>query len=126
MKTIGLEIGNWIYDKDGRKVIVWGIDPSHDHIWVNHTGGSAVYKVKTKHINPIPLIKQWLRDFEFEKSKQPNGTVFWGRRSDPFRIFESFDNNYKLFGYEYTVIFRYVHQLQNLYLPLTGKELIKT
>lgn len=74
-------------------------------------------------IKPILLTEKWLIKFGFEKAKQPNGAIFYGQRNKKFRFTENKRNEYYLFGYEYPVEIQYVHQLQNLYLALTGEEL---
>lgn len=76
-------------------------------------------------LNPIPLTEEWLIKFGFEKTK---GYVF---KIDKFSLF---DHNYdqgnlflKLNSQNVPLInIKYVHQLQNLYFALTGKELPTT
>lgn len=84
----------------------------------------------TDSANPIPLTEQWLIDFGFGKVQniyqrhnqilldpESNGSYkvkFWTHsisRAEPL--------------YQSNLAIRYVHQLQNLYFALTGKELTK-
>jgi hypothetical protein len=76
--------------------------------------------------NPIPLTEEWILKFGFGKSKQPNGHIFYGNRAFGMRMTKhpNRDDIFHLFGYESTVVIKHVHQLQNLYFALIGKELI--
>ena len=84
---------------------------------------SMGYSVKEK-FEPVPLTEEWLIKFGFEKSKQPNGTIFYGNLSFGMRVTgHPYDDGFLLFGHESNVDIKYVHQLQNLYFALRGKEL---
>lgn len=75
---------------------------------------------------PIPLTKEWLIDFgfeyneEYEYFKYMNYAVSTNDLGYCFLYLLMSDE-------EYTALleFKHVHQLQNLYFALTGKELIK-
>lgn len=67
----------------------------------------------------IPLTEEWILKFGFE-------CIF--THDDHYYYLESLDlgldRSYQPFGIgKYKVEFKYVHQLQNLYFALTGKEL---
>jgi len=72
----------------------------------------------------IPLTEQWLKDFGFKKANHiaqdgyyiPNTDIIFTGRITKLR------QNLGLIGYDRNI--HYVHQLQNLYFALTGKELI--
>ena len=130
MKAQELRIGNllnhfWI-DKDGTPhnvIRITGI--MKQFIILDDNRLPEYLNLHENECEPIPLTEEWLVKFGFEKSKQPNGTIFYGQRSVFFRITKhpNRDDIFHLFGYEFTVVLEYVHQLQNLYFALTGEEL---
>jgi hypothetical protein len=91
-------------------------------------------------IDPIPLNTNWLEKFGFEKNKDNR----WMKKKIPYAIFyfeyyatgedncmwriEYHDTDYGRNEYkdchQWGERLKYVHQLQNLYFALTGKELI--
>lgn len=76
-------------------------------------------------ISPIPLDKNWFVKFGFVRDT--NVGVWFGNKYGNYRfaIFDSHDGNYK-FNIEMpstNIIIKYVHQLQNLHLAITGDEL---
>lgn len=81
-----------------------------------------------KNILPIPLTEEWLLKFGFVASNQNESTALWDYvdlKTGWFGLIEK-DGYYKFaspstsFGTQ----FHHVHQLQNLYFSLTGKELV--
>lgn len=71
---------------------------------------------------PIPLTEEWLIKFGFEKTK---GYVF---KIDKFSLFDHNYDQVNLFLQLNSpnvplIHIKFVHQLQNLYFALTGKEL---
>ena len=83
------------------------------------------YSQFIEYINPIPLTEQWLLDFGFEVEREHYDK---GRLSI---LLADNNNDYYKSGrvfYKSWAIMesqpKYVHQLQNLYLALTQKELI--
>ena len=90
-----------------------------------HADGSDSLEWFDTHIESIPLTEQWLKDLGFEKR---------GRNIYLILIDESGINQISL-RYKKLVTnksgivnidhIKYVHQLQNLYFALTGKELTK-
>lgn len=99
--------------------------------------GEADGDFKHYGFNPIPLTEEWLLKFGFEKKdlKHTDGSISKGlyynypcvvdkaRLSDDdeysfCRLVPGGINKYNFFTH-----FKYVHQLQNLYFVLTGKEL---
>ena len=69
---------------------------------------------------PILLTEQWLKDFGFVYTEYRN----WEKSSEDFGI-EFNEDEFYFHVYGNAFNFQYVHQLQNLYFVLTGKELIK-
>lgn len=67
---------------------------------------------------PIPITEKWLLKFGFEKGE------FLKNCWDNDELSISLENGVVVFGLMNSVVeMRYVHQLQNLYYCLTGKEL---
>lgn len=73
-----------------------------------------------KSVMPIPLTENWL--FKFGYVLTPSGT-YLHPNSGNFIWFEK-DMKCSIAGEFYPIDIKYVHQLQNLYFALTGKELI--
>jgi len=81
---------------------------------------------RTQDFQPIPLTEEWLLNFGFEyhhDTPHPN-KVFRKLHTEGFIDLEQIKHYY--YGGSFTSVeCRYVHQLQNLYFALTGKELLK-
>ena len=75
---------------------------------------------------PIPLTEQWLKDFGFEEINHINGYSFHSlsKSKNNKCHLDVYDNYTKYYGYSVNHC-QYVHQLQNLYFTLTGKQLKK-
>jgi hypothetical protein len=81
----------------------------------NHYGvGVDKYSGTNDSVKPIPLTEEWLLKFGFEKAL--NG--WWC----PDEVV-SYKEGYAGFGTNTYTQIKHVHQLQNLYFALTGKEL---
>lgn len=103
-------------------VMVVGIDqvPAKVEKW---------HEVEMHNVLPIPLSVEWLERFGFELNEKSTMDAWVYRRSS-FHIFKfkgiganaPFLIQWGLYSDTRTVV-RYVHQLQNLYLSLTGTEL---
>jgi len=114
MKANELRIGNLVYLNDKQKV--WEILDGHEIDEIN----------ENKTVEPINLIEEWLLKFGFIK----NQNVFWISISSI-----KAEIHIEQYSKEFVTIVRsdfselilcpvkYVHQLQNLYFALTGKEL---
>lgn len=78
-------------------------------------------------LNPIPLTEEWLLKFGFEKAplvdKYLKGYFTYDSKLKYFTYFTDIEDG----GYENIIIqkekLKYVHQLQNIYFAITGKEL---
>lgn len=129
-----LRIGNYIYEPvngqndDTKPFKVWGI--------YHEQGNNKINNFPASYFEPIPLTEEWLLKFGFEK--RVNFEYSDGSKSDTnIFITDSFMvNNYdekywslckmKYFNQVESVLqteLKYVHQLQNLFFALTGKEL---
>lgn len=121
MKTEELRIGNWLcINGENRQV----------HSLATNEIDAIGYKNARCEwtFEPIPLTEQWLKDFGFKKTRLDGYLIPLSRKGHEF--------TYSLYWDKGTVYtgdsahygcfqFKYVHQLQNLYFALTGKELEK-
>ena len=153
MEATELRIRNYVWEDYSGEMIVSMINDYDCAISLrkNTTLPFGLYGIKD--INPIPLTEQWLKDFGaiIEKANLDND-INYGLRTTmslnvgdftliyetqtPFKDPKFHQGHTKMIlegsgGYEYTGeldltdIVKYVHQLQNLYFALTGKELSK-
>ena len=110
MKVEKLRVGNWV------SLICGGHkNEPNDFQWdINHY---EYFYERMNEIKPIPLTEEWLIRFGFKVviglSFEFNG--FETRKDEDVWIV------WKLSSY--LICIKYVHQLQNLYFALTGKEL---
>lgn len=74
-----------------------------------------------KNIIPVPLTEEWLLKFGFEESQVYE--EFYEYRKGGHRI-QTEGINFIWMGYGDGVELKYIHQLQNLFFSLTGKELV--
>ena len=81
---------------------------------------------KVLEAEPIPLTEEWLIKFGFEKSIDEywtiDGSSLWWLLSKSKNVGIKLMDN-EVFGVMNRYKIEYVHQLQNLYFALTGKEL---
>jgi hypothetical protein len=110
-----LRIGNWFYYSGG-----W-LQPDGEFQWNESYWLKLLEcRIDLEHIHPIPLTTEWLEKFGFK------GTI---GQSNPFCGYNSvlfIDDNSNVEIYYCNTLLRviqYVHQLQNLYFALLGKEL---
>lgn len=121
-----LRIGNLLYQKDD-DVIHHVLKLEEGKTWCNipHCKHS-VSTEKGLYLNnfkPIPLTEEWLLKFGFEKTERNYFEIFDMLIDLDSRNFHlSVGNHPNSFEYELKRP-DYVHQLQNLYFALTGKEL---
>ena len=122
MKASELRIGNLVNARKtnhtwDQTCLITGL--THKGIYVKYGNGHII----PINIKPILLTEEWL--LKFGGIHETGGMYFFGnvgilhyRRENEFSLM---NYNYKK-GQIYTTI-KYVHQLQNLYFALTGKEL---
>jgi len=125
MEINELRIGNYVWDNYSGEMIVAGINLNNIFIRKNKNTPSG--EIEIKFIKPIPLTEECLIKFGFKQ---------WGtykhlwkiKNIHGFTIIKESENEYFLNEYPYYRFInnpmKYVHQLQNLYFALTGKELI--
>ncbi len=127
MKLNELRIGNYLQGKEREPQTVAYIT---DCIGLNNLCGGVdkyqnnpIISNDIKDLQPIPLTEDWLLKFSMAKAKNsyyfPNEMGFRVRRYKDNWVFYIFTD---LFQYSLSEI-KHVHQLQNLYFALTGKEL---
>lgn len=119
MEAKELRIGNYLredLERDGLEMIqvesIWW-DESSECYYINQDEITA--------FEPYPLTEEWLRKFGFERKEGWDDMFFWSIEVNN----QTFDLEENPKGYEYDmwIIVKYVHQLQNLFSSLTGKEL---
>jgi len=102
METKELRIGNYVYDTLGK---------------VNKIDLEAItYIVKEPHnqVKPIPLTEEWLLKFDMELISK----ITYSPKEGLLRLSNGDTKGTLLIPH-----IKYVHQLQNIYFELTGKEL---
>lgn len=115
MNAKELRIGN--ITKQGVVVEINRSDKDSFRVW-------DVVNLKSSYNNnvePIPLTEEWLIKFGFSKESPDNEDDFnyWELKDVEFTDYEDGDFEINQTGF----VFKYVHQLQNLYFALTGEEL---
>jgi hypothetical protein len=112
MKATELRLMNLIYNKQGNTVYV-----NTNHLTI------LLYGIENE-FKPIPLTEEWLLKFGFKWK----GLIAKGRYLTLFtpcgKAIVYKESHFIFTGVTIEVQTNYVHQLQNLYFALTGKELI--
>jgi len=126
-----LRIGNYV-NYAAEKVIVLQTSIKSRNKWDVELGyfeDSIGFERMITEIQPIPLTEEWLLRFGFEKEEEQDELLntFMFCKLNTVRV-EFSDKHKQLYWHDnYTSIYhkeiKYVHQLQNLYFALTGKEL---
>lgn len=136
MKATELRIGNWIeynsFELGGFYQVEQICEDSEgfDGYYIKFRNGSFATSLEEeedededdKIIQPIPLTEEWLLKFGFELDIEDDGY-----QKGKYKVSVS-DEGCLFFIYigyypEEIAEFKYVHQLQNLYHALTGKEI---
>ncbi len=87
--------------------------------------------VQTEYARPIPLTFDWLKRMGFEENQTDDGTVYHSLRlsDDMYCNLSLLEVNKNgiieaaLFPYENFFRYQYVHQIQNLYHAIMGKDI---
>lgn len=118
MEATELRIFNYVETQSGSIVPIRG-------------GGINAIEQGNLIVNPIELTETWLKEFGFVVDDLVNtdgdDIVFWSiQKPNGENLYldenmQPVDTGYKILSYE----IQYVHQLQNFYFALTGKELVK-
>lgn len=141
MEADDLRIGNWVKDIKKGYVSIHGIEPNWDEVWLNYCHGSGIYKKRIIDIEPIPLTEELLLKCGFDVRRYDynpgDGQTAELVRLTPCGYYQSFrmskGNNWEYWTYYHCggdeqvnivdIEIKSLHQLQNLYFALTGKEL---
>ncbi len=131
MKANELRIGNYFTDKEGNILTCLGVASGVEYqepdvVWY---GDELGFYEHVEDCKPILLTEQWFLDFGMQKDESQE--TFYFPIGVNIRVgkdawqdqFHSYNIKDKTFGGLYC---EYVHQLQNLYYALTGKELAKS
>ena len=118
MKAIELRIGNSIIYNGGlpEDVDEITIVEIADIVWLQQNN----YEFNKYH-KPIPLTEEWLLRFGFERNDNYKIKEFV--RGDMIIYTYNKVNKEVYYGICVEVKIKYIHQLQNLYFALTGREL---
>ena len=108
MKSTDLRIGNLVLSKN--------VPVKIEEI-MTETVSYCYGEFPIDYIEPVPITKEWLLSFGFEFSVV-YGNNFW--RLNNILLFEDKKGN---FEFSWGLKIESIHQLQNLYFALTGKEL---
>lgn len=116
MKANELRIGNYV--NYCGQIITAG------DCWDDIFHGISKHKKDKVTIEPIPLTEQWLKDFGLN----PKNNYFkqLGVCYENGSYIAAFDDNEFGHNKEDEFLIKYVHQLQNLYFAIMGKELTES
>jgi hypothetical protein len=131
MKPTKLRIGNYVFDHENevKKVAyvseergsVIGLDMEWDGATQKYQE-NPIWSGDINDLSPIPLTEQWLKDFGFEKYEN-DGWAKMGLKLANLVIYPIGKRSYH--EPKNGLLIQHVHQLQNLYFALTGKELVR-
>jgi len=117
MKENELRIGNWVTFMSKEMDVLGVTKHNGTNETVRHyVEFKGLVPIKLIHIKPIPLTEEWLLKFGFVKDKLTNYDWYKGD-------FEICLPSYFKYKESHIHNIKHVHQLQNLYHALTGKEL---
>nr|DAJ36960.1 MAG TPA: hypothetical protein [Caudoviricetes sp.] len=114
-----LRIGNYVYlFKSTALYKITEIGYSEievDRYEASGISSEAVFRTYVENLNPIPLTEE----LSLKCGLEPH---YFGIKTYYNPLLE-LDHDFKLMGVDYNIQVRYLHQLQNLYFDLGGKEL---
>lgn len=115
MKATELMIGNWVK--------LFSCEDFIEEIGKEYIETTSFRKVSIKDVSGIPLTPEWVERFGFELNKDGvfvlNKFCIEDREAEENRFGSWMNNNYLM-------EVKFIHQLQNLYFAITGKELKKS
>lgn len=123
LKANELRIGNIVrYYGNNNPLKIEHIDTRNRNGWLNgyiiEENSNCLNKTAISALEPIPLTSEWLINFGFEETDYAGGCYYLGSLQIDLSDFEcAFKTNWL------DCKVQYVHQLQNLYFAITGKEL---
>jgi len=127
MKVTELRLGNWVNTQWYKDFKIVGLTVFEDKTAQCSIFKDLNYYPQSTNINDLHAIKithEWLSKFGFKRFEENDsyqldvklGFSIWGRIKTGFNIYVE--------STEIGKSIKYVHQLQNIYFELTGKELI--
>ena len=122
-----LRIGNLVWEDYGGEYIVQGISPG-DSVYLGKCGNSLTGVYPLERIKPLPVTEEILLKFGFGVHEDCDGCFVDNVSMDrKVLIYSTCDEVFEIECLSNTVqvAIKYVHQLQNIYFELTGKELEK-
>ena len=121
MKATELRLNNYIETKDGKIEQVFTLNGEGIN---GYDGCGGIYLDDQEDFKPILLTDKWLNDLGFKEWAEGNWKKYKDKNGWPSQW--NYYLPYKNLGlYVGNATIQYVHQLQNLYFALTGKELTK-
>ena len=117
MKANELRIGNLIWENYGGIYMVREI--REKEVIISKTKTTIAVGYKYSEVKVIELTEEWLLKFGFEKCLNQYKKL---TETQPFIIL-FLEEQFQYDDLRYRTNLKYVHQLQNLYFSLTGKEL---
>jgi hypothetical protein len=123
MKANELRIGNLVWEDYGGVYEVLMISPNSVDLIKPLMSVSGRYDLNS--IKPIPLTEEWLIKFGFKKHYGERNHLLYSRPGLTLVRYENEFNGYWLKYYHSNKFnnIKHVHQLQNLFIALTGEKL---
>ena len=110
-----LRLYNYVWNQNKMPMLVREIDEKM--ATVSHPESlNTLIRFPIKYLNPIPITEGWLKRFGFLKS------INWFNKND-FQLTLDKCEGGGFYNDELDLFIKHVHQFQNLFFILTGKEL---
>jgi hypothetical protein len=129
LKATDLRIGNYVEIRE-TALLFDDINTSNNYFQISELGKCLTrfngfsHGEYYKDIKPIELTEEWFLKFGFKSYDTPLGKLFEFRTGGYTWIIDIFGNLHLDYSeYENIAKIQYVHELQNIYLALTGQEL---
>jgi len=117
----------WHNSGEDKCWMVKSIEWNMKKIWL--TDGSIETYVDFYILKPIPITEVWIKYFGLSESENEEGDTIWKNENIEIEIFNYSNNSTscfltKVLTFQTEIELRYLHQLQNLYFALTGRQLL--
>lgn len=130
MECTELRIGNWVSHTPSKNETT---EANFIVSEINKFSANTINGLDAECCQPIPLTEEWLLKFGYRKKPASivgcdydcgHGIVRVIKYNERIRTYRNWSNEDRLNGFSWgKTRIEYVHQLQNLYFALTGKEL---
>ena len=129
IKTSDLRLGNWLYYTNETKFLMQVVAIGNDWVQLDFEGNeSDVFENTDKEIYPIPFSDRFLS--ELSKNIIYDGYLMYIGPNNDLEVYVGIKDGVIFLtpsvnddDFEIGISIRYVHELQNIYHALTGKEL---